>query len=105
MPSPTPVAVTGNLQSLLGANAAGTLVTFQLINSGWNIPLVSGVAAIIDPQVFMTANSSGALSGNIWGNDVIIPAGTQYLVSVGRVSNTYSITGSTWDLNTATPST
>lgn len=102
---PSPVTVTGNLQSLLATNAKGALVEFTLINSQWNIPYVAGVTNMIDTQVYMIADSSGNISGSLWGNDVITPAGTQYLVTIGRVSNVYNIVGSAWNLNTATPAT
>jgi hypothetical protein len=103
MAAPIPVSVSGNLNSLLGANAAGSYVQFVLINQGSAIPYVPGATSIVGPIVTMQADSNGNIAGELWGNDVISPAGTQYRVWIGTEFGIYNVVGSFWNLNTATP--
>lgn len=105
---PTAMTVTGNLQDLTGATNAG-YVLFDLINFGDFIPRVIGTANIVNRKILVAADSSGAISTNLWGNDNINPAGTLYYISVldnTKVviqSDTYNLTGSSANLNSISP--
>lgn len=79
--SQTPqLTITGNIQTLFGTSDANGSVVFQLQNYGLNIPKVTGTGFIVAARVGVTT-SSGSFSTTLWGNDVITPSGTYYLVS------------------------
>lgn len=105
---PTTCTVTGNLQFLTGSTDQG-YVLFDLINFGDYIPRVIGTTNIVKRSTLVQADASGAVSTTLWGNDNINPAGTLYQVSVMDDSkvviqyDTFNITGSTFDLNSASP--
>jgi len=111
------VTISGNLQDIGGVNSTGssTFVRFMLAGYGSNIPKVTGSNAIATPCYDFRPNSSGQISGTIQGNDRIFvganPAGgTQYQVCIyfqgqGFRCNNYTITGTSWNINNATPST
>jgi hypothetical protein len=105
------VAISGNLQSLGAVNVTSkTYVRFELKNCGGNIPLVSGVAALVPGYLDFTP-VAGAISGTLYGNDVISCSGftntfydvTFYYGGVPLWRKSYNITGSSWNLNTAIP--
>jgi hypothetical protein len=108
------VTVSGNLGALTGAPVTqqNAYVLFTLQNFGSNIPRVIGTNAIVS-QISppFTPNGSGAISGSIQSNDSITPANTFYRVCVYYQGsqfqcNNYTINysaGTTWNLNTATP--
>lgn len=104
----SPSAVSGNIQDLTGSNIAG-YATFLLANYGDNIPRVIGTTNVATNPQTIQASAGGALSTNLWGNDNINPAGTFYYVTIldqfQKPINTYafSITGSTFNLNSASP--
>lgn len=111
------VTVSGNLKDLGGQNASGsnTFVRFTLAGYGSNIPKVAGTNVIASPCYDFHPNASGVISGTVQGNDTISvganPAGgTQYQVCIyfaGQLfrCNNYTVTGSTLNLNNATPNT
>jgi hypothetical protein len=101
----SPCAISGNLNSLLAGNAVGAQVVFILDNLHGSIPYVAGVSTMVSIQAVFTADGSGNISGSLWGNDVISPAGTQYQIIIGTQTNVYNVAGSAWNLNTATPAT
>src|SRR5258708_6770752 len=102
--------VTGNLKSILGvADTSGT-VRFTLTNLGSGIaPTVSGTNIIVPLTTDVAVAGDGSFTVNLQGNDTITPSGTLYAVTyyvpgsaVGPIL--YSITGTTFNLNSATPS-
>ncbi len=74
-----------------------------------NLPRVQGTNLVVNvTPIDVLAALDGTFSATIQGNDTITPNGTLYQVTLyagGQVflSANYSITGSTFDLNTATP--
>jgi hypothetical protein len=110
----TAIAVRGNLQTLGVQNASGanTFVRFTLANIGGVFPVVTGSNAVVSEFRDFHTNGSGAISGQIWGNDSITPGGTTYQVciffnGIQFRCNNYLITAalypSGFNLNTATP--
>lgn len=105
---PTTCTVTGDLQFLTGTVDQG-YVLFELINFGDYIPRVIGTANMVKRSTLVQADSMGAISTTLWGNDNINPAGTLYRVSVMDDTkvviqyDNYDITGGTFDLNSASP--
>lgn len=119
----TPVAITGNLATLANQPGTGrsTYLRFILKNYGAAQPFVRGTGGIVsanvcgsDPCVDFYPNSSGVVSGTLWGNDNIVPGyqntppTTFYQVCTYANGNlfrcqNYSITGSSWNYNTASP--
>lgn len=70
----TPTPVTGNVQSILGANTtSNAFVRFRLRNFSGYVPRVNGIGVINIASVDVTPNSSGIVSTTLWGNDVILP--------------------------------
>jgi hypothetical protein len=111
------VAVSGNLKDTGVANVTGsnTYVRFTLEGYGANIPKVTGTNVIVVPYKDFHPDSNGNISGMIQGNDTISlgsnpPGGTDYQICTyyqGQqfICNTYTITGSTFNLNSAVPNT
>lgn len=111
--APTTIPVTGNLTGLSGGGAAYTSILIELMNcpSPATIP---GFYGIVQTGYQIMADSSGAVNGSIWPNDVIDCNGTtgnsQYMLSYqvnGVVAGTpqcYQVTsGSVWNLSTQQP--
>jgi len=108
------ISVTGNLQTLGVQNASGanTYARFILQNYGGALPQIAGSGVAVSESQDFHTNGSGAISGQIWGNDAISPTGTTYRVCIFyngiqfRCAN-YSITAalfpSGFNLNTAQP--
>jgi hypothetical protein len=105
---PSPCTVSGTLSQLSSALVGQGKVLFQLTNIGTGNPIgVTGTTII--PSLTYTAVTSvnGTFSISLWGNDNITPANTVYSCtffdslgnSMGPVL--YSITGATFNLNTA----
>jgi hypothetical protein len=111
---PTPCTVSGTLQTLSSGIIAQGQVIFQLTNiaqtaaGNTGIPRVTGTAIIPNTQLNVMTDQSGNFTISLWGNDNITPAGTVYNVTfkdflkneVGPI--VFSITGATFNLNTAT---
>jgi hypothetical protein len=102
------LTITANLKNLANTANVGWAV-FTLVGYGNSQPEVSE-AIIVGLTVKATADSNGAISQVILGNDVITPAGTSYTVAVYDSSGglvaiaRYRFTGSgTADLSTLTP--
>src|SRR5512146_1988102 len=102
------VSVSGNLKDLSGGNVAtDAFVRFTLVNTTGIIAIVSGTGAIAKETYDFYPDALGVISGTIYGNDVITPAGTYYNVCIYGVApkaicSPYQINGSgTFDLNTA----
>lgn len=79
------LTITGTLQDLTGNANVGS-VQFQLVGYGTGAPHVAGTNILVQVLQTATANGSGVFSINLFGNDVIAPAGTYYVVSF--ISNT-----------------
>jgi hypothetical protein len=104
---PTPCAVSGTLQTLTSGAIAQGQVIFQLINIGTGNPVVVSGTSILPALSYKVSSAQdGSFSTNLWGNDVISPAGTLYSIifrdlqgnQVGPVQ--YSIAGASANLNT-----
>ncbi|PYV08238.1 MAG: hypothetical protein DMG23_14080, partial [Acidobacteria bacterium] len=102
--------VTGKLLDPQGNAITNGHARFLLMNYGiGNLPRVQGTFLIVNvTPIDVLAAADGTFSATIQGNDAITPLGTTYQVTLyagGQVylSANYSITGSTFDLNTATP--
>jgi hypothetical protein len=80
MSSPT-IIITGNLENIFGVLYPNDKIIFSLENYGLNVPRVSGTGFLVETVQSVTANGSGAFSTALWGNDVITPSGTYYLVT------------------------
>jgi hypothetical protein len=74
------LTITASLEDISGTANVGWAV-FTLVGFGDTPPTVSR-ALISQLQVTAVANSSGAISQTILGNDVISPSGTSYLVEI-----------------------
>ncbi len=102
-------AVTGNLRTVLGEDlGANTFVRIRLRNFKPNRPLVSGVGIIGQTRKDVFPDSVGLISTNVYDNNLITPNGTFYTLEFyfqGRFVHaaSYTITGATFDFNTATP--
>lgn len=83
MPTPQ-ITLTGNFQDLFSTADVGGQIIVTLENYGANIPRVSGAGILDKPQVTITADGNGNIPINtkIWGNDVITPSGTYYVVTL-----------------------
>lgn len=107
---PSKCTVTGTLQALSGGTLAQGMIIFELSNIGTGNPVVVTGTSII-PRLKYTVFSAadGTFTQALWGNDVISPANTIYLVTyrdacgneVGPIQ--YSLTGSSVDLDSAAP--
>src|SRR6267142_2482427 len=100
---------TGNINNILGQNAASGTVRFTLTNFGQGaIPLVSGTNLIVPVTTDVVVAANGSFTVNLQGNDTITPANTLYAVTYYAPSGAigpilYSLTGSSVNLNSATP--
>lgn len=104
------VGVTGNLKDAGVSNITGanTFVRMTLTGYGNNIPKVNGSNIIGRPYTDFHPDANGNISGTIQGNDSITPSGSAYQVCIFDNGtqfkcNNYSITGTSFNLNTATP--
>lgn len=109
------VTVSGNLKDLGGVNAGSrnSFVRFTLTGYGSDIPRVITTNAIAAYCYDLHPNSSGVISGTIQGNDTIQVGGnpvggTYYQVCIYFQNqifacDPYTITGSSFNLNSATP--
>lgn len=104
------VAVSGNLKDAGVSNITGanSFVRFTVTGFGNNIPKVIGQNIIARAFTDFHPDATGNISGSLQGNDTITPSGTSYQVCIfdngtSFKCNTYSITGTTFNLNSATP--
>lgn len=105
-----PCIVTGNIQTLTAGVIPQGIVIFQLYNvpSG-AIPQILGIAEFPSLKFPVMTDQGGAIYTALWGNDVINPSNSQYLVTfkdfigneVGPIL--YNIVGPSFNLNTAIP--
>jgi hypothetical protein len=109
--TPSMYPVTGNLSSIAGSSSDLLQARFSLVNCGTAIPTVGGITLPVVWQKVFTANVSGNIAGQLWGNDSISCNGAATtLYQVVYLRNNvptgtplyYRITGST-DLTVATP--
>lgn len=109
MPSPS-VVLTGTLADITNTANPGS-VLIQLVNFGANVPRISGTSILVQTQIPVVANGSGAFTATVWRNDQITPASTYYVVKYlnstgGEVASVpYSpfTAGGTFDLSTLNP--
>jgi hypothetical protein len=109
MPSTPQITIAGNLADLFGDAETATLIV-QLCVFGSQLPRVSGTAVIAQTAPLAITATGGAYSFKLWGNDVILPAGTFYTIRVVDANgnavqiNAYQFSGTeTVDLSSATP--
>jgi len=109
------VVVTGNLKDLIGGGVSSnsTFLRLRLQNYTGFVPKVNGVAVLMPncglPNTVckdFKPDGTGAISGNIYGNDVIQPVGTYYTGEFwtnGKIafSCDYLLTGTAFNVNTA----
>lgn len=88
------ITVTGNLLDPSGTAIVGASVTFELVNTAGNVPLVSGTNVVVPLKISVTTIAAGAFTATTQGNDTITPAGTIYKVTYnGTLVGYYSFTG------------
>src|SRR6266568_8882907 len=102
--------VTGTVMDSQGNPIAGAIVRLQLENCGaGGVCTLSGGGGIVSTlPVSTTTAADGTFSIVVNGNDALTPAGTfyevRYIAQSGTIySANYSITGTSFNLNNATP--
>lgn len=104
--------ITGTLQDATGAIVPNGVITATLANYGNNVPTVQSgnTAIVVQPVVSVVAASDGTFSFTLYGNDVITPSGTVYVLSfananrssVGTASYSFH-SNNTYNLNSYAP--
>lgn len=109
MPASPQITVTGTLLDLFGSLVNDGVLVIQLCGYG-AVPRVSGTALVARTAPLEVDCPLGVFSFQLWGNDVITPAGTFYTIAVkddnGNIvqMNAYQFTGAgTFDLSTLAP--
>src|SRR3990172_12897285 len=105
-------ALTGSVRYPSGGAPVNAKVCFTLLNYEPNVPRVLGIAILTQQRNFcVSIDASGEVPAgtNLYRNDVITPANTQWRVDHiwnGRQQHSaiYTVNTSTLDLDTATPS-
>lgn len=104
-------AVSGSVTDLVGHTVdPSTFVRFDLKNCS-GIPRIANTSAVAGTSKDFYVNGSGQIVGQIAGNDAIVctvQGNTYYTVTVWSLgttlySNDYFVSGSSFNLNTATP--
>lgn len=103
------VTITWNSLTLSGVSDPVSQITFELANFGNSLPCVPGTG-VISPTIITATAVSGEGSVELWGNDVISPSGTYYVVTfisssgnfIAKLPYQFVGTGS-FDLSTLTP--
>jgi hypothetical protein len=102
--------VTGTVKDSQGNPVSGAVVRFELENCGAGgvCTLTGGGGIVSTLPVSTTTASDGTFSIFVNGNDTMTPSGTfyevRYIASSGTIySANYNVTGTTFNLNTATP--
>lgn len=106
-PASAQTTITGTVKDASGTALASGTIIFTLSQEG----TVSDPALlVVQPVVTCTITSGVIGTCSLRGNDEISPAGTFYRLRIistgGRTflpERTYTITGATWDIGTATP--
>jgi len=110
--TPTPLTVTAMLESILASATEAGYLRITLCGYGSVCPSVRGVGMLADAGVpqYEGPQGSSALTANLYGNDVISPAGTFYEIAVLDANrdviqaNNYTLKGTgTFDLTTLVP--
>lgn len=94
----------------VGSPANPSKLCIALCNFGPQLPRIAGTTLLAKVGPFFIESIDGTISTKLWGNDVIVPVGTYYTVSVldgqGNVVQcaAYQITGSgSFDLSNLNP--
>jgi hypothetical protein len=102
--------ISGNLMDATGAGIVGGTVTATLANFGTMVPYVTSTGIVAAPAISTTSTTGGAFSFTLYGNDVITPANTYYVLdfvdALGRQYATGSwqfLSGNTYNLNSTPP--
>ena len=102
--------ITGKVQDLGAAVATNSYVQFELRNYASNIPRVNGVSVLGARKKRFNPDTNGDVSGTLYRNDAIDPAGTYYRMCVfdrGRRFRCadFEIKAASFDISSATPMT
>lgn len=102
------VHISGNLKDVTTGNVTTNVqVDFELQNYGSNIPHIATVGTVVQIKKTFKPDASGAISGTLYQNSVIIPAGTFYKVCIIIQGNTLRcnnyLINSDFDLDNAVP--
>jgi len=90
LPSFAQVNVTGNLKDVGLSNVVSNVqVDFELENYGGAIPRISGTGTIVQIKKTFKPNASGLISGTLFPNSSIIPAGTYYRACIITQGETF----------------
>jgi len=102
--------VTGTMKDVQGNLLSGTgdYATFQLMNFGSNVPRVTGTNIVVQTQPLRITPAQLQAGVTIQANDTITPATTFYRVTFFQGSRPFRsadhrITGTTYNLDSATP--
>jgi len=78
----TPISIIAKLIDITATGLPFATATLELTNDPSAIPRVPSTAIVAGPRITFEANASGVISGTVWGNDSLTPAGTYYVLSV-----------------------
>lgn len=74
----TPIAISGNVESITGVAAAGVVVEATLVGFADLIPTTTDGVQIVNVQTTSSSDGSGAFTLNLLPNDGITPANVTY---------------------------
>lgn len=74
----TPIAISGNVESITGVAAAGVVVEATLVGFADLIPTTTDGVQIVNVQTTTSSDGSGAFTLNLLPNDGITPANVTY---------------------------
>lgn len=110
MPAPAVITFTATIKNILSVNAVGARLKITLAGYDNDVPEIPGYYLLGEVSEDLEATTDGIVNTPLWGNDVISPLGTFYLVQVfdGQgnciAAGEYRITGAgTVDLSTLAP--
>jgi hypothetical protein len=82
MPAPAPITLTATLKNIITGIAAGARVKITLAGYDNDIPELPGSYLLGEVSEDVQVSTDGILNTTVWGNDVILPLGTFYLVQI-----------------------
>jgi len=82
MPAPSPITFTATLKNILSANAVGARIKVTLAGYDNTLPEIPGYYLLGEVSEDIQANADGLVNASLWGNDVITPLNTFYLIQV-----------------------
>lgn len=109
MPATPGFTLTGLLQNIVGAPIIGARVRVTLCNFGLSDPTIPGTSIMAEIEKILAPDDTGVVDEDFWGNDVISPTGTFYLVEIIDSrrnivwAQNFQFNGGGGDLSTMTP--